>query len=146
MEVWPQSPAFMIFPIEAPWLTTQVAAAFLVDPPEALMLARIKVSLSQLAIVPLEGLPLLGPSFWLQRACHFGPLCLWLWLCILLYASLGIGSHPLPISVLWLDQMGGLTQHFSPKHWLEGNEVFKYLYSPWSDPQEVQTWWPLDCG
>ena len=36
-----------------PWLF-QVAAAFLVDPPEALIVARVRVSLSHLAIVPLE--------------------------------------------------------------------------------------------
>ena len=40
----------MIVLIEAPWM----AAAFLVDPPEALMMARVKVSFSQLAIVPFD--------------------------------------------------------------------------------------------
>ena len=44
----------MIVSIEAPWLATQVEAALLVDPPEALILSKVKVSFSQLAIVPLE--------------------------------------------------------------------------------------------
>ena len=44
----------MIVLIEAPWLAAKVAATFLVDPLEALMFSRVKVSLNQLAIVPLK--------------------------------------------------------------------------------------------
>ena len=44
-----------------------MAAAFLVDPPEALILARVKVSLSQLAIVPLETATA-GPMFLFSKS------------------------------------------------------------------------------
>ena len=57
----------MIVLIKAPSLAAWVAVAFLVDPPEALMLPRVKVSLSQLAIVPLETATA-GPVFLVTKS------------------------------------------------------------------------------
>ena len=45
-------------------------------------------------------LPVLDLSFWLQRASYLDLSCLRFWLCILLWASLGIGIHSVHLSAI----------------------------------------------
>ena len=58
-----------------------MAEAFLIYPPEALMLTRIKLSFSQLAIVPLETATA-GPIFLVIKSFSLWSSLSLFWLCI----------------------------------------------------------------